>query len=74
VVHNHTIDGAGVTVNGQTAGNIAATATNNGTTAVNIGQTATNNGTVSTEQNTGSGNAHTNVQPYVTVYMWKRVA
>lgn len=30
--------------------------------------------TVATNQNTGGGNTHNNVQPYIVVYMWKRTA
>ena len=56
---------------------ISSKLTANGyTSGVNaIGTTkATNNSTIATNQNTGGGEAHNNMPPYLEVYMWKRTA
>ena len=50
----------------------STTATNQNTTATNQNTTATNQNTTATNQNTGGGGAHNNIQPYITVYMWRR--
>lgn len=43
------------------------------TTAVNQNATATNQPATAVNQNAGGGEAHSNVQPYLVVKMWKRI-
>lgn len=56
------------------ASNSATTATNQAAIATNQAATAVNQNATAVNQNTGGGGSHTNVQPYVVVFMWKRTA
>lgn len=82
--HNHTQNSfAPRIVNSGTAGTVGvqgastasnANASNSATTATNQAATAVNNTAVATNQITGGDGAHNNVQPYLVVQMWKRIA
>lgn len=70
--HTHTVYGNVSCVAGS---QIRDPAASSGTANVTTGSTtATNNATTATNKNTGGGDAHNNLQPYIVTYMFKRTA
>ena len=81
--HSHVITSQTATTGGATSyehgvldtssAEAEATETTATTVATNQVTTATNQNATATNQSTGGGGAHNNLQPYITVHMWKRM-
>jgi len=82
--HSHVITSQTATTGGATSyehgtldtssAETEATETTATTVATNQVATAVNQNATATNQNTGGGGSHTNLQPYIVVYMFKRTA
>ena len=72
--HDHVLTQLRDATTGGATTNIALTADTSSTLGTKItgSTTATNQNATATNQNAGSGGAHNNLQPYITVHMFKR--
>jgi microcystin-dependent protein len=71
--HSHTISNIGNTLSVAATDPDVSLIDNTGTKTTD-NATATNNATTAVNQNTGGDVAHTNLQPYIVLYRWKRTA
>ena len=74
--HTHVLTQLRDATTGGATTNIALTADTSSTLGTKLtgSTTATNQNATATNQSTGGGGAHSNLQPYLVVYMWERTA
>ena len=77
--HSHRLNNSAIVYNGSASGQIPNGSakkytTNSGNNVGTDGATATNQPQTATNQNTGGGQPHNNMPPYLAVNVWKRVA
>lgn len=80
--HSHTVTSVGSSASGSTT-NLTGASDTSSTTAAAANATATNqaastgvtvNNATATNQNTGGGGSHSILNPYLVVFMWKRIS